>query len=141
MNTTEEKKEKKHIHVVAGVIMHQNQILCMERPRGKYDYVSFKFEFPGGKIEAGESEPDALNRELREEMEMKVDIEQKLMVTTHEYPDFIVTMNVFLCKAQNPVFVMKEHNSFVWLPAQKLPTLEWAAADVPVVEKLMEMFR
>ena len=59
----------KHIEVVAGVIEHDGKILCMERDQGKYDYVSFKWEFPGGKIEEGETKEEALKRELQEEME------------------------------------------------------------------------
>ena len=64
----------KHIEVVAGVIEHDGKILCMERDQGKYDYVSFKWEFPGGKIEEGETLEQTLIRELHEELEIDVDI-------------------------------------------------------------------
>ena len=64
----------KHIEVVAGIIEYNDKILCMQRDKGKFDYVSFKWEFPGGKIEEGETKEEALKRELREEMEMDVEI-------------------------------------------------------------------
>ena len=131
---------KKQIEVVAGVIKHNGEYLCMERDQGKYDYVSYKFEFPGGKIEEGETHEQTLVRELQEEMEFEVEIEKPYMVTTHEYPDFIVTMNVFLCNAKSREFVLNVHKSFEWLPLEKLNTLDWAAADIPVVDKLLNDF-
>ena len=131
---------KKQIWVVAGIIKNNNEYLCMERSQGKYEYVSYKFEFPGGKIEEGETKEQALIRELQEEMEFEVEIEKPFMETTHEYPDFIITMYVFLCSAKNRNFVMNVHKSFKWLPLEQLETLDWAAADIPVVKKLMKDF-
>lgn len=132
-----EDSSKKHIFVVAGVIYNDGQILCMERDQGKYEYTSFKFEFPGGKIEKGESHKQALARELEEEMEYDVEIGDFFMRTTHEYPDFIVTMNVYRCKAKDRNFKLNVHNSFVWLPANKLSKLNWVEGDLPIVEKLV----
>lgn len=129
---------KKHVEVVAGIIRFEDKILCMERNKGKYEYISYKFEFPGGKIEQGESHQEALARELREELDMAVEIKDFLMTVKHEYPDFVITMNVYNCNAKDPSFTLKEHNSFKWLEVQDLRELDWAAADIPVVEKLME---
>ena len=128
----------KHIEVVAGVIEHDGKILCMERAQGKYDYVSFKWEFPGGKIEAGESKEEALKRELREEMEMDVDIVGHFLDVYHEYPDFSMNMYSFLCKAKSKEFKMNVHNDFKWLDKSELKTLDWAQADVPIVNKVVE---
>ena len=127
----------KHIEVVAGVIEHDGKILCMERAQGKYDYVSFKWEFPGGKIEEGESKEDALRRELREEMEMDVEITGHFLDVYHEYPDFTMNMYSFTCKAKNKEFKMNVHNDFKGLEKSELKTLDWAAADLPIVEKIM----
>lgn len=79
----------KHYEVVAAVIEHDGKILCMQRNKGKFDYVSYKFEFPGGKVEAGEERHTALERELREEMDMDISIPEDayLMTVEHTYPD------------------------------------------------------
>lgn len=129
---------KKQVEVVAGIIEFENKILCMQRDKGKFDYVSYKYEFPGGKIEEGEGHQQALERELKEEMEMQVDIGKRFCVVNHEYPDFVVTMNVYLCKAKSKEFVLNVHKSFKWLDLKDLKTLDWAAADIPVVELLLK---
>ena len=78
---------------MAAVIEHDGKILCMQRNKGKFDYVSYKFEFPGGKVEAGEERHTALERELREEMDMDISIPEDayLMTVEHTYPDFAIT--------------------------------------------------
>ena len=128
----------KHYEVVAAVIEYDNKILCMQRDKAKFDYVSYKFEFPGGKVEAGEENHNALARELNEEMDMNVNIsaEDYLLTVDHTYPDFAITMHAYLCKGEKPDFVMKEHISFKWLPVGELDTLDWAEADKPIVEYL-----
>ena len=130
----------KRYEVVAAVIEYENKILCMQRGEAKYDYTSYKFEFPGGKVEAGEEKYVALSRELREEMDLDVVIgeEDYLLTVDHTYPDFLITMHAYLCKVDTPDFVMKEHADFKWLPVSELDTLEWAEADKPIVEWLKE---
>ncbi|MBE6023403.1 MAG: (deoxy)nucleoside triphosphate pyrophosphohydrolase [Cellulosilyticum sp.] len=126
--------------VVAAIIMYQDQILCMQRDKGKYEYISYKYEFPGGKVEPGESNAQALQRELREEMALEVDIkdEDYYMSVEHEYPDFKITMHSFICKVDSQEFTRKEHIDHKWLTRKELMTLDWAAADVPIVHKLQE---
>ena len=101
----------KHFEVVAAIIEHEGKILCMQRGHSKYEYVSFKYEFPGGKVEAGEDNHTALERELREEMDMHINISEQdyFMTINHTYPDFAITMHCYLCKLAHPKFVMKEH--------------------------------
>ena len=82
----------KHIEVVAGVIEHDGKILCMERDQGKYDYVSFKWEFPGGKLEPGETKEEALVREIKEELNTEIKINKFLITVNHEYNTFKVTI-------------------------------------------------
>ena len=110
----------------------------MQRNKAKFDYVSYKFEFPGGKVEAGEENHTALERELNEEMDMNVSIREEdyLLTVEHTYPDFAITMHTYLCKVDKPDFVMKEHIDFKWLPVSELDTLDWAEADKPIVEFL-----
>ena len=131
----------KHYEVVAAVIEYENKILCMQRGKAKFDYLSYKFEFPGGKIEAGEENHTALERELYEEMDMDVSISEYdfLLTVEHTYPDFAITMHTYLCKVAKPDFVMKEHISFKWLSVTELDKLEWAEADKPIVEFLKGM--
>lgn len=80
----------KHLEVVAAILEYDGKILCMERGQGKFDYVSFKYEFPGGKIEPGEAKHTAIERELREEMDVHVSVKESdlYMTVHHDYPDF-----------------------------------------------------
>ncbi len=129
----------KHYEVVAAVIEYEEKILCMQRGEAKFEYVSYKYEFPGGKVEVGEENYTALERELKEEMDMNVSIgeDDYLLTVEYTYPDFAITMHAYLCKVDNPDFVMKEHVDYKWLPVSELDTLEWAEADKPIVEWLM----
>ena len=132
----------KHYEVVAAVIEYENKILCMQRGKAKFEYVSYKYEFPGGKVEAGEENHVALSRELREEMDLNVNIsaEDYLLTVDYTYPDFAITMHAYLCKVDTPDFVMKEHVDFKWLPVGELDSLDWAEADKPIVEFLKNRF-
>ncbi len=100
--------------------------------------MSYKYEFPGGKVEVGEENYTALERELKEEMDMNVSISEDdyLLTVEHTYPDFAITMHSYLCKVEEPEFVMKEHISFKWLAVNELDTLDWAEADKTIVEFL-----
>lgn len=131
----------KHLEVVAGIIEYDNLVLCMQRPVGKYDYVSLKYEFPGGKVEPGESNSEALKRELMEEMEMDVSVSEEdyFMSVTHVYPDFEITMHAYTCRVDSQDFVRKEHVDHKWLCISELDSLDWAPADKPVVKKMMEI--
>lgn len=124
--------------VVAAIIMYEDKILCMQRNKGKYDYVSYKYEFPGGKMEPGETKAKALQRELEEEMALKVEVkdEDYYMSVDYTYPDFSITMHSFICRVQSQVFERREHVDHKWLKREELMTLDWAPADVPIVERL-----
>jgi 8-oxo-dGTP diphosphatase len=126
----------KQIEVVAGVIFFQDQILCVQRPKSKLDYISEKFEFPGGKIEAGETKEEALVRELREELNLETNIKSFYFTVYHEYPDFKLTMHSFLCEVTSQDLTLNEHISHQWLTTHELTDLDWAAADIPIVAKL-----
>ncbi|MDP1959419.1 MAG: (deoxy)nucleoside triphosphate pyrophosphohydrolase [Methylotenera sp.] len=126
----------KHIEVVAAVIYKGNKILCVQRGKHKFDYISLKFEFPGGKIEIGETKEDALIREIKEELEMNIEIQKEFLTVFFEYPDFKITMHSFICICNSDVFSLKEHVEFKWLLNTELGGLDWASADIPIVEKL-----
>ena len=127
----------KHHNVVAAVISHDDKFLCMQKGKTKFEYTSFKFEFPGGKIEPGETPQEALKRELMEEMDYEIEVGEELITVNHTYPDFSITMTAFLCTADSPTFVMNEHVAFEWKKVEELKELDWAAADVGIVEAIV----
>ena len=113
----------KQIKTVAGVIKNEKgEILCTLRDQGKYDYVSFKWEFPGGKIEEGETLEQTLTRELREELEIEVKIENFLYQVEHDYPDFHLSMAVFDCELISTEMKMNVHKGIKWLKPSALMT-------------------
>ena len=125
----------KQITTVAGVIKNQNgEILCTLRDQGKYEYVSFKWEFPGGKIEQGETNHQALSRELMEELEIDVKIGDFFYQVEHDYPDFHLSMAVYECQLISKEMKMNVHKGLKWLAPKDMMSLEWAAADIPVAE-------
>lgn len=132
------KKYKPNIHVVAAIIEHNNKILCMQRNKDKYEYTSFKWEFPGGKVENGETKEDALKREILEELNLDIEIKSSFCNIRYVYPDFILKMYCFKCSTNNRVFKLNVHKDFRWLGKTELKTLDWAPADKPIIYKLME---
>jgi 8-oxo-dGTP diphosphatase len=127
----------KQISVVAGIIYKENEILCVQRPPNKHAYISKKYEFPGGKIEKGETKEEALKRELSEELSMTVDIKSLFLSVTHPYPDFELTMHSFVCEVKSKELTLHEHIACEWLTLKKLKKLDWAAADIPIVNRLV----
>ena len=127
----------KKIEVVAGIIYCKNQILCVQRPKNKLHYISKKFEFPGGKIEEGETQKEALKREILEELNISTMIKSLFMKVVHEYPDFELTMHTFICEVETKELTLVEHIDQKWLTTEELKTLDWAAADIPIVNKLV----
>lgn len=131
----------KEVKVSAGIIVNQGKILCVQRGIGKYEYISCKYEFPGGKVEPGESGKEALKRELMEEMNLELRLEEMepFMEIAHEYPDFKVILDAYVCRPANPAFALLEHIDHQWLMGQELLSLDWAAADLPIVRALLEI--
>lgn len=123
----------RHYHVVAAVVEHEGRYLCMQKGETRYAYTSHHWEFPGGKIEEGETQKQALQRELMEEMEYEVTPVRHLVTVEHDYPDFGLTLECWLCTATGTDFVRKEHADHRWLTAGEMQPLEWCAADEPAV--------
>ncbi|MDA0524894.1 (deoxy)nucleoside triphosphate pyrophosphohydrolase [Methanococcoides alaskense] len=130
----------KHYDVVAAIIMDDDKVLCVQRNHGKYDYISLKYEFPGGKIEPNETREQALERELLEELDLNIEIGREFLTVNHQYPDFSITMHSFICTALNSTLNLKEHIAFKWLNPENLSTLDWAEADLPIISKLMKEY-
>ena len=91
-----------------------------------------KWEFPGGKIDQGETQEECLRRELVEELGICVRVEQQLAVSEHQYPTFAVTLHPFICTIESGEIVLHEHSAATWLSPSDLHTLDWAEADIPV---------
>jgi 8-oxo-dGTP diphosphatase len=127
----------KKITVVAAIIFEEEKYLCLQRNFSKYPYISYKYEFPGGKVESGETMVDGLKREIMEELNLDIEVIEEYLKVEHKYPDFKITMHSYLCKKLTDNLILKEHINFVWLNKSELAKLDWAEADVPIVNKLM----
>ncbi|MBL7888484.1 MAG: (deoxy)nucleoside triphosphate pyrophosphohydrolase [Bacteroidia bacterium] len=128
----------KHVEVVAAIIKLKEKILCVQRGDNKYEYISKKWEFPGGKLEPMETKEQAIIREIKEELHLDIEIESEFLTVYHEYPDFKITMHSFVCKTENDNLTLTEHIDFKWLNYSDIKDLDWAAADIPIVEKLLK---
>lgn len=126
--------EKKESRVVAAVVKNGDKYLCMQRCRSHHLYISERWEFPGGKVEQGESYHDALIREIKEEMDWDIYVGKKLGTITHEYPDFKVKLTAFLCKGGDEQFKMLEHLDYKWLTREEMNDLNWTEADRKLLE-------
>ena len=128
----------KEIEVVAAIIKHNNKILCTQRDVSKNEEVSFKWEFPGGKIEVGETNEEALKREIKEELNIDINIERCFMEVNYTYPSFKLKMHTYICNTESENIELLVHKDYKWLECSKLNTLDWAPADKPIINKLME---
>ena len=125
----------KKVEVVAAVIKKDNKIFCAQRNLSKS--MGGKWEFPGGKIELRETKEEALVREIKEELDSDIVVDKYLMTVEHDYPTFHITMHAYLCSLIKGELILKEHNDSVWLNRDKLLSLDWADADKPIVNKIL----
>lgn len=128
----------KQIKVVGAVIVRDGRVLCARR--GRHGALPGLWEFPGGKIEPGETPIQALERELREELEIEVLVGSRIETTVHEYSFGEVTLTTFYCDLQSGEVTLVEHAEVRWLPPDELEELEWAPADIPAVKSIVKHF-
>ena len=126
----------KSIEVVAAIIQNGDKTLCVQRGPAKYDYIHHKYEFPGGKIEVGETKESAIIREIKEELHLDIYEPKFFNTVNHQYPDFYITMHSFVCSIDHKDITLTEHIDQKWLKIDELKSLDWAAADIPIVKKL-----
>lgn len=126
----------KKVEVVAAVIQKDNKIFCAQRNLSKS--MGGKWEFPGGKIEIGETREEALVREIKEELDSDIVVDEYLMTIEHDYNAFHITMHAYLCTLAKGELTLREHNDRIWLTKAELLKLDWTDADKPVVNQLIE---
>jgi 8-oxo-dGTP diphosphatase len=129
----------KTIHVTAAVIVNDGKILCVQRNENKYNYISKKWEFPGGKVEENEKIEETIVREIREELNLEIKVNSFFMQVNHSYPDFNLIMDTFICEIIGGILTLNEHIDSSWLLKEELNALDWAEADIPIVHKLMNV--
>lgn len=123
----------KTIKVVAAIITHNDQIFATQRGYGEF---KDGWEFPGGKIEEGETPQQALIREIREELDTEIEVGELIDVVEYDYPTFHLSMDCFLCTVKSGDLVLKEHEAARWLTRETLDSVEWLPADWGLIEKL-----
>lgn len=123
----------KTIEVVAAIIHKDESFFATQRGYGEFEGL---WEFPGGKIESGESHHDALKREIMEELGVNIAIDKFICTTEYNYPSFHLIMHCYLCNIISGEIELHEHKSARWLTAEMLNSIEWLPADKEVVKKL-----
>lgn len=131
-------ERRKHINVVAAIIIRDGKIFATQRGYGEWkDW----WEFPGGKIESGETPKDALKREISEELATEIDVGNHLATVEYDYPQFHLTMHCYLCTIIGGQLSLLEHEDARWLGMDELDSVKWLPADVEVVNSLKRKLR
>lgn len=123
----------KTIKVVAAIIQDGNKIFATQRGYGEF---KDGWEFPGGKIEQGETPEEALVREIREELDTEIEVGEQIDTVEYDYPEFHLTMYCFLCRVLSGDLILKEHEAARWLTKETLDSVDWLPADEGLIEKL-----
>ena len=124
------------MEVSAGIVVSGSRVLCMKKGKAGYSYTSERYEFPGGKLEPGETAEQALIRELKEEMDADVrpGTVELFHDLTYDYPDFSVLLHYFIIRDDDFRFKLKEHAGYVWQDPGRLSELDWLNADAELIE-------
>ena len=127
----------KNINVVAAIITRENnettEVFATQRGYGEYkDW----WEFPGGKIEEGELPEEALVREIEEELDVTISVDEFLCTVEYDYPEFHLSMDCFFCHLEEGEIVLLEHEAAKWLTIEDLDSVQWLPADIEVVDEI-----
>ena len=125
----------KQIEVVAAIICKDDKIFATQRGYG--DFKDW-WEFPGGKMEDGETQEEALKREIREELSTEISVDELLCTVEYDYPKFHLTLHCYLCSLLTEALHLNEHEAAKWLTKDELDNVKWLPADLEVVEKIKE---
>ena len=126
-------KNMKTIEVVAAIICDSNRVFATQRGYGEFEGW---WEFPGGKIEQGESHHEALKREIREELAVEIEVGERLCTVEYDYPMFHLTMHCYMASQLDGDIALLEHKAARWLTKSELDEVEWLPADVSIVDSL-----
>ena len=125
----------KQIKVVAAIIKNEDKILATKRGYGEFINM---WEFPGGKIEPGETKKQALVREIKEELNIEINVDKFALDIVYQYPNFYLFMSCFMCSIKEGSIELLEHNDGKWITKEELNTLNWLPADIDAVNYLKE---
>ena len=123
----------KTVKVVAAIIIHDNHIFATQRGYGEF---KDGWEFPGGKVELGDSPKDALAREIKEELDTEIEIGDYLETVEYDYPRFHLSMDCFFCTIKSGKLVLKEHEAAKWLTVENLDSVDWLPADKGLIKRI-----
>ncbi len=123
----------KTVRVVAAIIIENGEVFATQRGYGEF---KDGWEFPGGKIEPGETPEEAIVREIKEELDTEVEVIELLDTVEYDYPNFHLSMGCFICKIKSGDLVLKEHEAAKWLTKDTLGSLEWLPADMGLVGEI-----
>ena len=129
-------KNMKTIRVVAAVIRQNGKIFATQRGYGEW---KDGWEFPGGKIETGETPEAALKREIQEELDTKISVKERIDTIEYDYPNFHLSMDCFLCEIVSGKLELKEHEAARWLTKESFDSVDWLPADQALIEKIRLM--
>ena len=129
--------QRKHIEVAAAIITAHGRIFATQRGYGEF---KDGWEFPGGKIEAGETPEQALMREIREELDTEIEVGELFDTVEYDYPQFHLTLHCFLCTVKSGALMLKEHKAARWLTGDALDSVDWLPADNGLIKKLQEAY-
>ncbi|MDD4220321.1 MAG: (deoxy)nucleoside triphosphate pyrophosphohydrolase [Sphaerochaetaceae bacterium] len=129
----------KHIEVAAAVFIQHNKVFAAQRKNE--GELALYWEFPGGKLEHGESGEEAAIREIKEELSAEIAVVKYLTTIVHQYTTFKITLIAYLCEVTSGNLTISEHIASRWLAKEELHTVEWAAADLPIVALVEKMLR
>ena len=123
----------RNIRVVAAIIINKDKVFATQRGYGEF---KDGWEFPGGKIEKGETPEQALEREIQEELETKIQVNEKIDTVEYDYPNFHLSMDCFICNIIEGNLILKEHEAAKWLSKEELYSVNWLPADEGLIEKI-----
>lgn len=121
----------KTIKVVAAIILQDGKVFATQRGYGEF---KDGWEFPGGKIEEGETPQEALVREIKEELDTEIEVGELLDTVEYDYPAFHLSMDCFICSVKSGDLVLKEHEAAKWLTKETLDSVDWLPADLGLIE-------
>lgn len=125
------------IHVTCAIIEFDNKTLVVQRSEKMK--LPLKWEFPGGKLEEGESEEECIKREIKEELNIEIELKKKLSKSEHSYPGFDIQLIPFIARYMSGSIILSEHQQYLWLPKSELSKLDWAEADIPILEEYLKL--